>query len=457
MWWTLGLMTALAAPTPADHVDVLVSAQIRALMKEVEALRGLKFAREVPVSVELPEAIRAETLEDLAEPDAQESIASMGHTLTAFHMAPRGYDIPAMYTAIMGESLGGYYDPEEERLVLVQHADMFSQGGLVRGTEETTTATHELVHALQDQHFHLLDLNDRETEDDDVDLAISSLIEGDASLAMYLLDSDTWIRNMKPGERETLAKAMSGESNDAPESAFGKAPRIVRESMLFPYSRGLAFAIVLWQHGSWARLDQAFGAVPLSSEQILHPDKYLRRPDWPIRLKLEDVSPALGDGWSTADINTLGEAGIRSWLRDSPCALDARVDEAATGWGGDRYAVLVGPQEAHTLAWATTWDSAADAAQAEAAFMCAVGHIAGVTGGPAWSHGGLSSRVVREGKDVLVVLDAPAGGDEALLARLRNLPRHRFDELDDIAPPRKEEPADEAKEAAPTGPAERLR
>lgn len=438
----LTLVAAFAAPTPADHVDALVSAQVRGLMSQVEALRQLQFKGEVPVSVEPPEVIRAETLAELAEEDAQESLAQMSHTLTAFHMAAPDFDLVTMYTDIMGEALGGYYDPEERRLVLVQHGDMFVRGGLLPGTEETFTASHELVHALQDQHFGLLDLNDRETEDDDADLAITALIEGDATLAMMLVEDPGLLQHLTPAQRAELARSLSGEGSFDDTSAFGRAPRVVRESVLFPYSRGLLFAMAVHERGGWGALDAAYKAVPLSSEQILHPERYLRdEPDWPIRLELPELTSKLGPGWTVADINTLGEAGIRSWLRDSACPDEAAVDRAATGWGGDRYAALVGPGGAHALAWVSTWDSARDAKEAEAALGCAAATAvqSASVDAASWAYGDLASRVLRRKQDVIVLLDLPQGALPAVTAALVNVPRRTFTRLDDIAPPREPE------------------
>ena len=178
------LSAAHAAPAPQDQVDVLVSAQVRSLMATISALRKLEFEREVPVTVESPEDIRAESMEDLQEPEAQEALEAMRATLRAFQLAPPDSDVGAAYADIMKESLGGYYSSDERRLVLVEHQGAMSTAGLQPNSEEAMTAAHELVHALQDQNFDLWNMLNRELMDDDVDLALGALVEGDASLAM---------------------------------------------------------------------------------------------------------------------------------------------------------------------------------------------------------------------------------------------------------------------------------
>ena len=44
---------------------------------------------------------------------------------------------------------------------------------------------HELTHALQDQHFHLEHMMDAVKDNDDRDLALKALAEGDATLSGF--------------------------------------------------------------------------------------------------------------------------------------------------------------------------------------------------------------------------------------------------------------------------------
>lgn len=450
------LSAALAAPAPKDQVDVLVSAQVRSLMATISDLRKLQFSLEIPVTVESPEDIRAESLEDLEEPEVKESLEAMRATLRAFQLAPPGADVAAAYADIMKESLGGYYSSDERRLVLVEHEGAMSTSGLQPGSEEAMTAAHELVHALQDQNFDLWTMLNRDLEDDDVDLALGSLVEGDASLAMLeYTQPGTW-RALSPADRENLIGMMSGETVLEADSALGRAPRILRESLLFPYGHGLAFVAGLHADGGWRRIDQAFAQPPLSSEQILHPERYATAtPDWPIRLELPDLAPLFGDGWATVEQNTFGEAGILSVLRDHlPHGSSREQRAAAAGWGGDRYVVLRGPtDDTWSGVWLTTWDSPADAREFLAVARDEVTTLAGTplahragawqasTAQGAWS-------VSQSGADVLVLLGTPATAAPGVRRALDHVPRHRLTTLQDVAPP-KGEPRKADEPAAP--------
>ena len=56
--------------------------------------------------------------------------------------------------------------------------------------------------------------------------------------------------------------------------------------MIFPYFRGMVFCAKLDQRGGWAAIDEVYRNPPLSTEQILHPEKYRAKPDFPMTIDL---------------------------------------------------------------------------------------------------------------------------------------------------------------------------
>jgi hypothetical protein len=104
--------------------------------------------------------------------------------------------------------------------------------------------------------------------------------------------------------------------------------------------------------------------MPESTEQILHEDKWDAR-EAPVDVTLPgDLATSLGSGWTIPWQDTFGEFQMRIWLQDTG-APDPSA--AAAGWGGDRAAVLTGPDGAWALVWATEWDSAAEATEFQGA------------------------------------------------------------------------------------------
>jgi hypothetical protein len=136
-------------------------------------------------------------------------------------------------------------------------------------------------------------------------------------------------------------------------ASLREAPVILSETMIFPYLRGLVFCAYLTNDGGWKALDAAYREPPLSTEQVLHPEKYSAKPDPPTLVDLGPIDA--GCGWTEAGRNVLGEMQIGVMLRRHGGKA------AAEGWDGDRFAVFEGPDDRLGLAWLSTWDSEDDA------------------------------------------------------------------------------------------------
>jgi hypothetical protein len=103
-------------------------------------------------------------------------------------------------------------------------------------------------------------------------------------------------------------------------------------------------------------VDAAYADPPQSTEQILHPEKYLSR-DEPQILALPPLSDTLGTGWHLVEAETLGEFQTNLYLAQQ--VDQATADLASQGWDGDQYALYV-KDDATLLAFATVWDTLAD-------------------------------------------------------------------------------------------------
>ncbi|MEX2315502.1 MAG: hypothetical protein WD628_07255, partial [Thermomicrobiales bacterium] len=130
-------------------------------------------------------------------------------------------------------------------------------------------------------------------------------------------------------------------------------------SLYFPYEDGNAFVQNFYQQGGFAAIDEIFADPPVSTEQILHPEKYRDQRDDPQPVDLPDLTGALGAGWAELDTDSLGEFDLSILLRENGALND---DEAAAGWGGGRYAYYESDAGA-LIAVKTVWDSPADATE----------------------------------------------------------------------------------------------
>ena len=71
-----------------------------------------------------------------------------------------------------------------------------------------------------------------------------------------------------------------------------KAPRSLRETLLFPYQEGLNWTRTVYRYGGWRDVSQAFTTLPQSTEQILHPEKYFVH-EPPVKVLLPDLTEVL--------------------------------------------------------------------------------------------------------------------------------------------------------------------
>jgi hypothetical protein len=174
------------------------------------------------------------------------------------------------------------------------------------------------------------------------------MVEGDASLVtqQWTLDNLTF--------EQILAITRQAMEQQA---VLAGIPRLLVRQLEFPYAEGLLFATALFQQGGWEAVDAAYASPPDSTEQVIHPEKYATR-EAPVAVE-PDITPAtLGEGWSEAASDTVGELGIATWLESAGPTI---ARDASAGWGGDRVVLLEGPDDAWLVDWITSWDSPADA------------------------------------------------------------------------------------------------
>jgi hypothetical protein len=295
------------SPSPATRVGVIE--------RRVEALRGLEFRRPVRTEVVSPAQARRAGLADLDRTYPPGRRRADEEVLKLLGLVPAGTDLRAASGAVYAEQVAGYYDTRRKRLALVRAP------GRRRALDDMILA-HELTHALEDQVFGL---PEPAPGSDDRGIAVSSLAEGTATRVMVLY-----------AQRHLSAAALTGALDGLAPTGQAKLPRYLQDGLEFPYLGGLAFVQALQARdgGGWRLVDHAERErPPLSSEQILHPERYLRA-DRPRRVAL-GVGRTLRRGWTRRAAGTFGEWDTRELLGR---ALDRPgAEAAAAGWGGSRF------------------------------------------------------------------------------------------------------------------------
>lgn len=316
------------------------------LEAEARALRRLVPPEVVDRQLISREELQAYLEALFTEEYPPEEAATDAQILVVLELLEPGVDLHSLLLDLYTEQVLGFYDLEARRMYVVSDVDL--------GPLEQLTFVHEYVHALQDQLFDLGEQTEAVSDDGDRLLALEALAEGDATLAMqqYLLEHVDELAGPDLFSQILLA--------DTPQ--FDAAPGVVQEQLLFPYERGLVFVLAHYEQRGWASVDELWGDPPQSSEQILHPERYPE--DTPELVTLPALTATLGADWRFGREDTLGEFLLRLHLA---VHLDEEVvDEAATGWGGDRYVLFMrsstGPHRGEVcLAMGLVWDDEEEA------------------------------------------------------------------------------------------------
>ena len=215
------------------------------------------------------------------------------------------------------------------------------------------TMAHELVHALQQQRFDARRLVEESGSNQDRELAMTALLEGDAQL------SSTVYATVNLSLAEMLELLPKAEESGV--QVFQSAPEVIQKNLLFPYQTGADFVSSVQQSPEiWRQVNQLYSRPPVSTEQILHPAKYKAGED-PIPVSLPAGASLIEEDWEVIMEDVFGEFLLRTYLETGlPRPQSIR---AASGWGGDRFRLLKDDSGGRALAAVFVWDTAIDAGE----------------------------------------------------------------------------------------------
>ena len=254
---------SLPPPTTAPTAEFLRAAD--EVLGEMSELLSLPVKWPLKKSVRSREEIRAYVVQRMKEDREPDKRYADQKALEKFGLIPKDFPLDAFLVELLTEQVAGLYDPKAHEFFI---ADWIPSG------DQRVVMAHELTHALHDQHFNLDSWADAAKPNDDAVSARQAVLEGAAVAAMFdynLRGTGMSIRGMRSFNPALLV----GGSEDSPELA--KAPPFIRDSLLFPYIEGTAFAQQVLQAGSgWSDFNRVFQNPPASTQQVMHPELYLQ-------------------------------------------------------------------------------------------------------------------------------------------------------------------------------------
>jgi hypothetical protein len=370
----------------------------------IEKAVGLKFKSPPKVEMRSKAQVREFVLKQFTEPQAVRDIAGQEAAYKRLGMIPDTLKLQPFLTNLLEEQIVGYYDPRTKVLYVVEGSPKDIVG---------ITITHELVHALQDQYISL-DSVQKIRDDNDRLSAAQSVFEGQAvyeQISIMLGGSNLTIN--LPGGWDRIRDLIRESQSSMP--VFAAAPRLIQETLIFPYLSGAEFYRNYKERKPGAVIYQD---MPASTEQILHPTAFFVNRDPPTRVSLGTLSNA-----TPTYENDLGEFETRLFLFENLNDQNEAV-RGASGWDGDRYVVINTPQ-GPGIVWVTVWDSPVEAGEFFDIAGQAIEKRFGVKASPSankteksYSAGDRSLRLTAteaQGRPLVIYVDVPKGANTSIV------------------------------------------
>ncbi|RIK09471.1 MAG: hypothetical protein DCC49_06400 [Acidobacteria bacterium] len=387
-----------ASPPQGDEPSPQWSRAFDQIAEDVERVRGLKFSEPVRRLVMSPEQMSEYVRKSFEGESDREAFQRAEDVLKYLALLPVELDLAGELGDAFGGQVAGFYDDESK--VLVVRTDL----GSPQSPVTRSVIAHELVHALDDQHFNLQAMGEpaKEVGRSDEALAIDAVVEGVAMLASleYLRLSYDMPDNAEIFDQ--LATAMKGQSD-------ASIPLYISEHMMFPYASGGKFVSETHRTGGWDAVNALYRDPPKSTAEIVHPDRS-SHPRWvPDTVRVGGVTETIesirGERWFQFGEGVMGEYDISLLLNSAEIT---NVASAVDGWRGDWYR-YVGCVNQRLFAAEYSLATEADASE--------LGNALDIWGSR-WASqdpaGGRTWVVVSEGRSVTMVI----GGDKEIATQV---------------------------------------
>jgi uncharacterized protein DUF955 len=324
-------------------------------------------------------------------------------SMIAWGVLPPDYDLRRLFLDLLEEQVSAYYDPRGKVMVV---------GDWLPPEQQRAALMHELVHVLQDRDISIDSFVAPDPGHGDRLLARQALIEGEAVALSFDLMLKPQGTDMSRLADLSMAQGQIVTSAGGP--VIAKAPKFLRDLLLFPYVEGLGFVYQFRKRQPWSDMRQLYRDPPRSTTQILHPEKYLDGREDPLPVAIPDLSRLL-PGHRLVSDDDLGEFALGAVL-----ALhlgEAEGLRAAVGWRGDRYRIWEDEAGRFVIAYRVLAADAEVAAALAANLQASVekrhpalaGRAAVGAGGlVTWVDAGRVSALERRGTSIILLENLPA-------------------------------------------------
>jgi len=341
-----GSPTPLSSPSPtvtrpAALTQIQSARAVQEIGRIVAGLRELPPVEQIPVTFPTVHEMTIDLLQRYQEERPQDGLG----LYVFLGLIPELDPLPLPDVTAQAAHISSLYVQGDQQIRLVT-------GRGPTTPDDELALVRALTTALQDQQFDLATLAPC-LATTDARLALDALVEGDPVFVTALYGG------VEAGEEEMNRLAQMAADAEVPSFAPLAAETAFQRLRLFPYQEGARFVAAVYGDGGWTAVNRAYARLPCSTEQVLHPERYLERTP-PQEVTVPDLGDELGDGWGLVLQDTLGEfltgLHLASYLDD-----DAVAWEAADGWAGDTFVVWQNDDGRQVLVWRSAWDERSEA------------------------------------------------------------------------------------------------
>ena len=334
-------------PEPTATVQVMTITEMEALIDQVQS--NVDQVREVtPDGAIVRDFKSREELETITRgffrrSAIRQQIFEAEQLYKRLDMMAENQDLEEILMGIQLQQVFAVFDDVSDELYVI------GDGTNIGAVEELGIAAAYTAGVLEKQ-FKVSELCQSAREIDEAQFrAVSAMIVGDVTEVVTGYVGTHFSREQVAELQEPL-----------PGNKLLSAPDVVQKANRFQRREGVTFISVLFGEAGWDGVNAAYENPPLSTEQVLHPEKYLSGEE-PHVTTMPNIAADLGNGWEQVSANTMGEFLLRTYLEEH---LDnSQAEEAAAGWGGYRYSLLSGPGGVLLLLMQIRWDNVDDSKQ----------------------------------------------------------------------------------------------
>lgn len=345
------LLALWIAPLPAQEPAAArteLFAEIEEILAQLSTITGWKSPKSVASDTITKEGLKGFLEERLKEVVKPEDIRAEEVTLKKLGLVPESFDLKKMTIDLLTEQAAAFYDYRKKKLfVLDSNATITQKPVLV----------HELAHALADIHVNL-EKYIFKGKSDDAGLARQAVMEGQATWLMseYLMSKMGTSLAKSPEMAQMMNNASASGGSAFP--VFDSSPLYLKESLLFPYTKGFMFQQAVIVKLGKPGFAEVFKNPPQSTQQIIHPEKYFGKQQ-PAKVALPAVKLK---GYTGLVEGGMGEFDHDILFRQYGAEADRKIAEK---WRGAQFRIFENKKtKATVLVYASEWEDAASAKEA---------------------------------------------------------------------------------------------